>query len=279
MTIQEIKLQLPILRVLSHYGLAANKNHMLLCPLHDDKVPSLQVYPKSNSYCCFSTKCEGGSGDQLQLLEKLEVKYGRVSGDSKAVKHHSIQLAKELLGYREESLLEVFTKMRSALKRSKKAQAYALGRSLDIENLEVGYNGGFYKDLKNCLVFPLKDHLGGIASFYGRSISDGGRSRHFYQKGRSGLYPGYPDKKTKRLILTEGVIDAASLLEKGGLEKGTSVLALYGAKVLTPEQESALKSLKELEELILFFDGDEAGRLAVSKWEKDLNELLNKTKN
>ena len=79
-----------------------------------------------------------------------------MSGDSKAVKHHSIQLAKELLGYREESLLEVFTKMRSALKRSKKAQAYALGRSLDIENLEVGYNGGFYKDLNKLFGFSFK---------------------------------------------------------------------------------------------------------------------------
>ena len=64
------------------------------------------------------------------------------------------------------------------------------------------------------------------------------------------------------MILTEGVIDAVSLLQKGDLEKGTSVLALYGAKVLTPDQELAIKSLKDLEELILFFDGDAAGRLA-----------------
>ena len=144
MSIQELKERLSILQVLSHFHVPLNRNNLILCPFHDDKTPSLQIYPKTNSYCCFSTKCTAGTGDQLQLLEKL-------LGKSKA---EAILLGKQMVGYKEESLLDIFTKMRASLKRSKKAMDYAKSRGLDIDNLEVGYNNGIYKDVKNCLVFP-----------------------------------------------------------------------------------------------------------------------------
>lgn len=274
MTIRQIKQQLSIEQVLSHYGLVADRNGMLSCPFHDDKTPSLQIYPKTNSYCCFSTNCNAGTGDQLQLIELMEVKLGRVSGDSKAVKHHAIELAKNLLGYRGESLLEVFSRLRSGLRRSKNAKAYAKSRNIDIENCEVGYNGGSYEELKSCLVFPLKDELGQIVSLYGRSIIEGSQYRHFYQRGRRGLYPGYPKKETQVLVLTEGVIDAWSLLTYGELENDWSVLALYGAKVLAKDQELAIRSLEKLEEIVLFFDGDGAGQQGVEKWNKYLSGLF-----
>ena len=69
----------------------------------------------------------------------------------------------------------------------------------------------------NCIIFPLKDKSGNIVSIYGRSLSDKKGEKHYYLKSRSGLYPGYlscPGTKpeTRRLILTEAVIDAATLL-------------------------------------------------------------------
>ena len=39
-------------------------------------------------------------------------------------------------------------------------------------------------------------------------------SKHFYLHNRVGLYPGYPKAETKKLILTESVIDAVSLLQQ-----------------------------------------------------------------
>ena len=275
MTISQIKKDLSITSVLNHYGHLANKNNMMCCPFHSDKTPSLQIYPKTNSYCCFSTACSAGTGDQLKYIELMEAQLGKVAGDQKTIKRHALVLAKELCGWRAESLLDVFTKLRSSLLRSKKAQEYAKGRGLDIENLEVGYNGGSYRDLKNCLVFPLKDEQGRIVSLYGRSIVKESRSRHFYQRGRSGFYPSCPSLDTEYLILTEGVIDAASLIQEGELEKGYSVLALYGAKVLGADQERALRSLSKLKEVIFYFDGDEAGRLGGQKWKAYLGKLLN----
>ncbi len=46
MEIQEIKQRLSIETVLNHYGLQANRNHMLKCPFHEEKEPSLKIYPK-----------------------------------------------------------------------------------------------------------------------------------------------------------------------------------------------------------------------------------------
>ena len=276
MTIPQIKQQLSIEAVLNHYNLSPNRNGLLNCPFHDDKTPSLQIYPKTNSYCCFSSNCAAGTGDQVQFIELMELKAGRVSGAIKARKHHALQLAKQLLGYKEESLLEVFTRLRLSLQRSKKAQQYAQSRGLDIENLEVGYNGGSYEDLKNCLVFPLKNEHDEIVSLYGRSISESAKTRHFYQKGRTGLYPSYPKSSTEKLILTEGVVDAVSLLQNTELEKEYSVLALYGAKVFNEEQERAIKNLPKLKEIIFFFDGDAAGAEAAKKWQTYLSQILNK---
>jgi DNA primase len=58
MEIKEIKSRLSILDVLSHYGLKPDKNKMLCCPFHEDKTPSMQVYPETNTVFCFSGNCK-----------------------------------------------------------------------------------------------------------------------------------------------------------------------------------------------------------------------------
>ena len=44
-----------------------------------------------------------------------------------------------------------------------------------------------------------------------------------------------------------------------------SILACYGTNGFTAEHEQAIKELKQLEEVVIFFDGDEAGREGVKK--------------
>jgi DNA primase len=72
MEIKEIKALLSIETVLRHYSLKPDKNDRLLFPFHPDKTPSLQVYPKTNTFCCFSSNCTAGTGDQIQLIELME---------------------------------------------------------------------------------------------------------------------------------------------------------------------------------------------------------------
>lgn len=72
MDIKEIKTLLTINQVLSHYNLKPDKNQRLLCPFHPDKTPSLQIYPATNTYCCFSSNCKAGTGDTIQFIQLKE---------------------------------------------------------------------------------------------------------------------------------------------------------------------------------------------------------------
>src|ERR1700748_3797427 len=72
MDIQEIKTRLPISQVLEHYRLKPDKHDRLLCPSHPDKPPSLQIYPKTNTFCCFSSNCNAGTGDTIQFIQLME---------------------------------------------------------------------------------------------------------------------------------------------------------------------------------------------------------------
>ncbi len=164
----------------------------------------------------------------------------------------------------EPSLNEVFLKLRQNLSRSKKASDYIKGRNLNTVALEIGYNhyGTDYKQLQNCIIFPLKEKLCHIVSLYGRSISDKKNAkptklvgRHCYLKNRNGLYPNYPSEETKTIIITEAIIDAATLLSYTDF----TVLSLFGTNGWNEEHPEAIKSLNHLEEIIFFMDGDEAG--------------------
>jgi DNA primase len=272
MTIGEIKEKLKIREVLAYYQIPI-QNGMVSCPFHEDQTPSMQVFEDSNSVRCYSGNCPQ-SNKMIDGIDFIMYK-GNIT------KHQAIEKSKELAGvtYTQRSreyqtipmdrLEEVFYKMKSNLKQSKQAREYAEKRVLDVEKLEIGYNGRTYKGLMNCLVFPLKDKNHKIISLYGRSIKDKG---HYYLKDRQGLYPGYPKEDTKRLILTESVIDATSLLQIEEIQSNYSVLASYGVNGFTNEHREVVQGLKQLEEIILMFDSDESGKKGAEKLAKELKQ-------
>ena len=248
MEISEIKAQLTIAQVLAHYGLKADKNNRLCCPFHNDKTPSMQVYTETNTVHCFSSNCKL-HGKAIDVIDFILHQEG-------ITKHEAINKAKELAGYQEpaqpfEKLFKVF---QTTLKKNEKAQAYLKERN--IEKAEAGFNSGTWENLKQCVIFPLRDKKEKIVSLYGRSILGNEEAKHFYTRNRKGLYPHYPKADTKQLILTEAIIDAATIIQHANFE----TLACYGTNGFTAEHEQAIKELKQLEEIIIFFDGDEAGR-------------------
>jgi DNA primase len=261
MEIAEIKQQLTIGQVLEHYNLKADKNNRLTCPFHHDHTPSMQVYPETNTVHCFSSNCKlhGKAIDVIDfILHKESIS-----------KHEAIIKAKDLIGYSEpdqpfEKLYKVF---QSNLKKNEKAQVYLKERN--IEKAEAGFNDDKWEHLKHCVIFPLKNKQNKIVSLYGRSIYNNADAKHYYTRNRKGLYPGYPKANTKQLILTEAIIDAATVIE----HTGYNVLACYGTNGFTQEHEQAIKDLKQLEEIIFFFDGDEAGREAVNKYTTLLKQI------
>jgi DNA primase catalytic core len=203
-------------------------------------------------------------------------------------------------------LARMFSYFKNGAGNSRTAKAYLSERCLDADKIEVGYNSGqshhgerkdealiracvehgllidkgaksrtggkAYRPFgKGCIVFALRGEAGQIEGMYFRSTKETNGAkphtgRHFYLKNRSGLYPGYPSSNTQRLILTESIIDAATLHQIKEVENGWSLLALYGTNGLTAEHLTAIKNLPGLEEVTFFFDGDEAGRAAEEKY-------------
>jgi DNA primase len=307
MEIQEIKQRLSIETVLSRYQLTPDRNNRLKCPFHDDKIPSMQVYPKTDTWTCFSSNCDAGSGDQIDFIMKKEG----------CTKHEAILKAKDLLGVattpadtesftKTAVLAKIFTTFKNGMQRSVVGRQYLEGRGLDPERLEVGYNSGQYHHNgkvndrllasyvkygllkpgvkgghqvfgKGCVCFALKNKAGQVTGLYFRSTMEangnGNHARHFYLKDRQGLYPGYPAPDTRKLILTEAVIDAATLLQEEEIVKEYGILALYGTNGLTDEHKAAIQSVSKLEEVILFFDGDAAGKEALKKHSELLHQL------
>ncbi len=76
------------------------------------------------------------------------------------------------------------------------------------------------------------------------------------------------------MILTESIIDALTIKQHTDYE----VLALYGTNGFNNEHREAIKAINNLEEIILFFDGDEAGRKAAAKYSKEIYRILPEVK-
>ncbi len=303
MEISEIKQQLTLSDVLNHYNLKPDKHLRLNCPFHNDKTPSLQVYYKTHTCYCFSSNCKtnGKSLDVIDFIMHKESLTKReailkakelIGGTASPVQ----QLTKAAI------LTKMFTYFKNAVHNSKPAREYLESRNLDHTQLEIGYNSGQFHHgsrrdqylIDSCLkvgllldkgltgrtgakayvpfgkggiVFPLKNKDGKVISLYFRKIDPAdGRSRHFYLKNRQGLYPKYPKPETKKLILTEAIIDAATLIQQEAITKDFGILSLYGTNGLMDEHLAAIKGLKDLQEIVFFFDGDPGGRGANKKY-------------
>jgi DNA primase/energy-coupling factor transporter ATP-binding protein EcfA2 len=305
MEISEIKEQLSLAQVLNYYSLKPDKNLRLHCPFHDDKTPSFQVYYKTQTCYCFSSSCKT-HGKSLDVIDFIMHK-------ENLTKHEAIKQAEMMITggsqsanpaiSKEAFLQKMFTYFKNAVHNSKPAQEYIGSRKLDFKKLEIGYNGaqfhhGARKDEtliaqclqygllieagqagykvfgKSCIVFALKNRQNQISGLYFRSTLNNDSSRHFYLKDRSGLYPGYPKTETKKLIITESIIDAATLLQIQTITENYSVIAAYGTNGLNEEMVNAIKDLKELEEITFAFDTDEAGKAALIKYAGELHQLL-----
>ena len=157
MEIAEIKRQLTIDQVLGHYNLQPDPHHRLHCPFHPDKTPSLQIYPKTGTYCCFSSNCTAGTGDQIQFIQLMEkcskhealVKATSLcdGGSTPLSSTTSIPTSKLFLEAGDELekqaiLGKVFTSFARALPLTKKAVDYLQGRGIDHPQQAVGYNSG-----------------------------------------------------------------------------------------------------------------------------------------
>lgn len=316
MEISEIKTKLSLANVLHHYGLEPKNNMLKCpfhsdntaslqvnleknfynchaCSKTGDVIQFVQDYEKLSKHEAL-TKCKTlASSTNVEVQNTNEIIRIPQTAD------HSAFLTKMFLSFRKGLLC------------SDPAKEYCHSRALNFDELEVGFNSGQFhhgvrkdEDLINqcvevgllipygtnsrtggqsykpfgnkCLVFPLKNKENQIVSLYFRSTIDNKDSRHFYLKNRSGLYPNYPSREARHLIITESIIDAASLLQlrSTNLEvQKFDILACFGTNGLTNEILESIKQLSQLEEIIFCFDTDEAGQTATLKYAKLLQTI------
>jgi DNA primase len=277
MTIPAIKSALPITTVLAHYGLEPGKGNSLKCPFHPDGKASMKVYPETNTAYCFAGSCEVKSVDVIDFIMRMDG----------TTKREAILKAKDLIGQPVSIPAQVPAKPKPAtldaktiytasldtMKKHAAAKTYCEGRGLKYYDfLGIGYKSQKTKDKwgRGCIILPLRDAAGKTVSLYGRAIKGSG---HYYTAGRKGLYPYYPDATTKTLILTESVIDAASIRRYEFALDLYAILALYGTNGLTAEHKTVITNLKDLREIILALDNDASGIKATEEIAAELMEL------
>lgn len=116
-----------------------------------------------------------------------------------------------------------------------------------------------------CLVFPLFDANGNVVNLYGRKLHDG-EVNHWYLPGpKVGLWNYQAAKRATALLLSESVIDALTLIDRGMAD----VLPCYGVGGLTDDQLALLDHCKT-QSVTVCFDGDDAGRRGVEKLKEQL---------
>jgi len=277
MTIPAIKNQLSITTVLASYGLEAGKGNSMKCPFHQDGKASMKIYPETNTAYCFAGSCEVKSVDVIDFIMKMENGTKREAIlKAKAMIDQPVSIPAQIPTAPKAEVLDVkaiYAASLEAMKKHAAAKAYCEGRGLKYHDfLAIGYKTQktMEKWGRGCILLPLKDKSNKVVSLYGRAIKGPG---HYYTAGRKGLYPYYPDPTTKTLILTESVIDAASIRRYEFELDLYAILALYGTNGLTAEHKTAIAELKDLREIILALDNDDAGIKATEDIAAELMEI------
>jgi len=306
MDIQSLKSRLDIIEIARTLGIRTDKNGKALCPFHHDKNPSLQFSKEKQICTCFSSNCSAGTMDVVELVKKFNkwelpetlnwlAEHAGMIGNGQP-QQPIVQVSDQERTNTLTGLFETFTRSFAS---SGKPQQYLQSRNLDPRKVKAGYNIGqfhhtvnlpegkadqyrqLYESLgllkkvgsgynvfgKGCVVFPLRNRKGQIVSYYFRETDPKKKNQHYYLKNRQGLYPGYPKRETKKLLLTESIIDAETLLQTPEITQEYEILACYGTEGIR-EQLEAVKELDELAEVVIFFDGDKPGKEGAEKLAK-----------
>jgi DNA primase len=127
-------------------------------------------------------------------------------------------------------------------------------------------SGGHYDRLRGRVTFPIRDARGRVLGFGGRAVVPGQEPKYLNTpespifRKREAFF-GLPDalepiRRTGRAVVVEGYFDLVAL-ERAGVE---GVLATCGT-ALTPEHARQLR--RRTRQVVLLFDGDEAGQRAM----------------
>ncbi len=278
------------------------KGYFGLCPFHADKTPSLSINPIKNLWQCFGC---GAAGDTIRFVELFDqvdfteaVKRLSNNGFKSKPLKPKPEKAPSLTVKDKKLLTRVVSYYQHTLTQDKAGIDYlkderGITNNQSLKDFGVGYANGTLLEILpeddqviealkrigilnekghemfyNCVVFPLLSEGGDVVSLYGRRIAEEpGSARHLYLPGpRFGLVNRQAAKRSETLILTESIIDALTLYDRGF----KNVMPIYGVNGLLEEHLSLFN--RNIKEAYLAFDADEAGRQAAKAVASRLKE-------
>jgi DNA primase len=289
----------------------AGRNFKGLCPFHDEKTASFNVTPERQMFHCFGCQVGGDAIAFLMRYENLSFpEAARILAGEYGIEIPETASEDQGLYERLFAANEVAQALyRSALASPEGAAArdYLARRGIDAEAGErfgVGYapnrwdavsralesrqipgeigekagllahKRGYYDRLRHRVTFPIQDVRGRVVGFGGRSLDEDQEPKYLNTpespifRKREALY-GFPMalvelRRAERAIVCEGYFDRIAL-DRAGLGEAVATCGT----ALT--REHAVQLHRRTRQVVLLFDGDEAGQNAV---ERSLEILL-----
>jgi DNA primase catalytic core len=305
-----IKRTTDLVRVVESYGIAlkkTGKDHVGLCPFHDDHKPSLRVTSSKGLFRC--PAC-GASGNVIQFVAKKEGLTDREAALKLLSQVPGVKVAAHVeappatppptasVPLNPAALLQrVVTFYAKTLHKDRAGLDYLKGRHLSdpalLASFQTGYcngtlpnvlppSGEIVESLKalgvlnargqehfrGCVTVPLLDSQGNVCGIYGRRITEA-EPRHLYLPGpHRGVFNHHAARTNKIVFIAEAILDAMSLWQSGF----KNVIALYGAQGWTADHEQLLRE-GATREAWLCLDNDEAGRNGTERLKEKLAAL------
>ena len=268
------------------------------CPFHEDRSPSLVIYPQTASYFCFG--CDAG-GDVIDFVGRIRgsafsetaallAGSGQTSSQPAAIVRVPARRVVRSIGEEELAVIEAAASLYSRqLKRSRRARSYLSGRGLDdgtVSRLRVGYADGglarYLRDrglslgaarglgllsgerdsLQHRIVVPHLDGKGRATWLTARSL-DGREPRYLNLRLPSPLL-GFAQAQVAQahaVVVTEGPFDwlTACTWEL----RAVSLLGTHLSR-------AALQALRSFRRVYLALDADGPGRRATDRLVSEL---------
>jgi DNA primase len=228
----------------------------IFCPFHDNQdTPALWINKKTGLWHCFNPTCgkRGSFRTFVKLLTgegewglKRDVSFEELDEMFKEQKDPSREL---------EMILEMITIDYNNPEDVKKLD-YMVERGFDLSTLE--YFEVAYSSNKNRVTIPVRDEHYQLVGFIGRTTVDDS-PKYLYTKGfKRGkiLFNLNNAKHHNKVIVVEGSLDVLKLHQSGF----PNTVSTLGAQVTEPQ----IELLKEFDEIVIFPDGDSAGKGPVS---------------
>ena len=308
--INEIRNKVNIVDIISNYVplTKKGKNYFGLCPFHDDHSPSMSVSFEKQIYTCFVCHATGnvfsfvseyehiGFYDAVRLIGSklgynLDTKKKEITNNQDleiyelACKYYqnslNTSLGNNAIDYLTKRKIDrnTISKFRIGLSMSKSSLTeFLLSKNIKLDKLiSLGISNERGQDLfVNRIMFPLYDLSGNVVAFSGRIYNTHDESKYIntketniFKKGNL-LYNYHLAKehlkKSESIIVMEGFMDVI----RASVVGINNCVATMGT-AFTKEQALLLK--KTTNNIILCFDGDNAGDEATDKAIQVLKEI------